>query len=73
MKKPVIIGLAAVLLLFAGFFSAHLLDTIMSDKPSVQANAAANGTVIHVAKTLSPSIVGVVSYGSEGDFFPKKP
>ncbi|MGE5422710.1 MAG: S1C family serine protease, partial [Ignavibacteriales bacterium] len=72
MKKSAILGATAVLLLLAGFFSAHLLDTIVSEKPLIQANAAANGSVTQVAKTLSPSIVGIVSYGSEGDFFSQK-
>ena len=72
MKRTVGLSLAAVALVMIGFLTAHLIDPWLGNRFFGQANARTPGSVIQTARLLSPSVVSIVSYGDEGDFFSRR-
>ncbi|MGE5398249.1 MAG: S1C family serine protease [Chitinophagales bacterium] len=73
MKKVVFWGLVIVLVFSIGFGSAYLVENFSGNRLILQANSPkVQGSVIQVARVLSPSIVGITSYGEEGDFFSRR-
>lgn len=74
MKKTLgysVIGLSVIV---AGFFLFQLLFPLSGEKKEVQAeNYKSESAVSRVARELSPSVVGIISIGEEGDFFTRRP
>ncbi|MGE5543483.1 MAG: S1C family serine protease [Bacillota bacterium] len=72
MKRSIIIALLAVLLVATGFVSAQLIEPLFANRQPSEAAASNGDSVIRTARDLSPSIVSIVSYGDEGDFFSQR-
>ncbi|MGE5415420.1 MAG: S1C family serine protease [Acidobacteriota bacterium] len=72
MRKSILAGVAAVAFFTIGFFTAQLLHPLPGGRTISHAESKTTGTVAQVAKQLSSSIVGVVGYGEEGDFFTRR-
>lgn len=73
MKKYVISTIGGLLAIALLIFSLKTLWPLSPEKLIAQQETSLPvGTVSRVAFDLSPSVVGVVSYGEEGDFFTRR-
>lgn len=72
MKRAIVMALVAVLLVASGFVSAQLVEPLLANRQPSEATASNGDSVIQTAQDLSPSIVSIVSYGDEGDFFSQR-
>ncbi|NLB18699.1 MAG: trypsin-like serine protease [Syntrophomonadaceae bacterium] len=72
MQRNLLIAVAAILLVLSGFLGAQLVDPLMAERPVEGVSAQNEGSVVQTARDISSSIVSIVSYEDQGDFFSKK-
>jgi len=72
LKRSLLIAAAVILLVLSGFFGAQLVNPLMAERHTEDASTLAEESVVQTASDISPSIVSIVSYEEQGDFFSKK-
>lgn len=74
MKKKVLIGVLCFLLFFAlGLGAIWCFNSILFPaKPIVSEDQAFSSSISEVAARVSPSVVGVTNFGTEGDIFEQR-